>query len=76
MWDVWIEGYHAQGDRGYHKYVGSFSADSFQDACTVAAMKLARGNIDIFNRYYDKQKNTWWGCHFYDNEADASKDFG
>ena len=76
MWDVWIEGYHAQGDQGYHEFVGSFSADSFQNACTVAAMVLARGDVDTFNRYYNKEKNTWWGCSFYYNEADAAKYFG
>lgn len=76
MWDVWIEGYHAQGDRGYHEYVGSFSVDTFQDACILAALKLARWNWETFNRYYNMEQNTWWGCHFYDNEADATKGFG
>lgn len=40
MWDVWIEGYQATGEHGHHKFVGSFCAGSFQDACTVAAMKF------------------------------------
>lgn len=76
MWDVWIEGYQATGEHGHHKFVGSFRVGSFQDACTLAALKLARGNMYTFNKYYDMQKNTWWGCHFYSNEADAAKDFG
>lgn len=76
MWDVWIEGYQATGEHGHHKFVGSFRVGSFQDACILAALKLARGSWKTFNRYYNMEQNTWWGCHFYDNEADAAKDFG
>ena len=75
-WDVWVEGYQATGEHGYHEFVGTFSAASFEDACKIAAMKLAEGDMKTFNHYYDEKDNTWWGCSFYDNEADAARNFG
>lgn len=76
MWDVWIEGYQATGEHGHHELVGKFSGKTFQEACKSAAMELARCDMETFNKYYNKNQNTWWGCSFYDNEADAAKYFG
>lgn len=77
MWDVWIEGYRATEEYGTHEFLGKFRGKTFQEACKAAAMeKLARCDMDTFNKYYNEKRNTWWGCHFYDNEADAAKDFG
>lgn len=72
VYEIWLEGYAATGNRGTARYLGSSAGRSFKDACRRA---LISAGSDLKN-YYDPVKNTYWGCNFYDNEADARKYFG
>jgi len=69
--EVWMEGYVTTGERGKHRLVGKYEADSFPEACKKAAWDLAKGDIPTYYRYFDEKKNSWWACRFFDNEADS-----
>lgn len=55
-YEVWMEGYVATGERGKHRLVGKYEAESFPEACKKAAWDLARGDIPTYYRYFDEKK--------------------
>lgn len=69
--DVWSEGYSATGGSAQAFYLGSYPAKTFNEACFKALMTK---KWDM--SFYDMKRNTYWGCRFFDNEADARKSFG
>lgn len=69
--DIWIEGYSATGESGKAQYKGSYQGITFQDACEQM-MKEKGWEMS----YYNKDRDTFWGCRFFDNESDARKSFG
>ena len=75
-YEVWIEGFQitgqsAKAERLLHKNITLWEASTFQEACEKACIAK-----DWDMKYYDKNKNTYWACNFYDNEKDARKSFG
>ena len=72
-YEVWMEGYGATGESGNHRLIGKFRADTFTDACRIAAMHLADGNPETYAKYYNEETNCWWGCGFFDNEEASTK---
>ena len=68
---IWSEGYRATGGYGHAQYEGVGHGETFQEACD----DLARRN-QVFNKYYDPERLTSWGCRLFDNESDARKSFG
>jgi len=77
--EVWLEGYCATGCENGPvpaQFIGKFEAQDFRDACHIAAMTIAHGNLYTFFKYYSINHNTWWACRFFDNEADARESFG
>ena len=77
--DVWMEGWEATGcERGPvpARFLGTYEAENFVNACHIAAMKLADGDLPTFYKYYSINDNTWWACRFFDNEKDARESFG
>ena len=75
MEGYWVEP-ECEGKPVPHQFIGRFKADNFLDACHIAAMTIACGNLYDFYKYYDINNNTWWACRFFDNEKDASEAFG
>lgn len=71
---VWLEGYVCTGQRAGAEYLGEFEGTSFEDACLKAS--LAKFGPKETANFYDTNRNTFWGCHFYNNESDARKTFG
>jgi hypothetical protein len=71
MYEVWIEGYAATGQRDRARFLGVYTAENFNDAAEMAA-RLKLGEMNYFN----KAVPSFWGCKFYDNEADARRSFG
>lgn len=69
LFDVWIEGYSATGQSENANYEGTYSAVSFKDACEKM-MRLRNWDISYYNG------SSYWGCRFFDNEADARASFG
>ena len=67
IYEIWSEGYVAQGNRAKAKYWGRREGESFQEACD----KMFGGD-----RYYDPVRLTHWACQLFDNGEDARKSFG
>ena len=68
--EVWIEGYIATGQSVPHQLIGKVEAETFKDACYIAVKKWC-GNEEDFERYYDADKQSFWGCRCFDNERDS-----
>lgn len=68
--NVWLEGYAATGERGGATFCGEIVGTSFEDACRRWAMRSSNPEC------YNEERNTYWGCRFYGNEADARRSFG
>lgn len=70
LFDIWMEGFHINEGRTPGMYCGQYSGNTFQEAC-------AKWN-DLCGEpgYYDASRNTYYGCRFFDNEADARRSFG
>ena len=64
--DVWLEGYDATGDYSPDRYFGNYSARTFKSACVKAMRDNGFLEEDI-KQYYNRRKNTFWGCRFYDH---------
>lgn len=67
VWDVWVQGYAATGERGTAWLKGRIGAETFGEACDL----LFDGDP-----YYDRENLSVWGCSCYPNEADARRVFG
>lgn len=72
MYDIWVEGYAASGDRGVAQRVCTVEADTFSDACIKANKS---GKFQGFGTF-DPERLTIWGCHLYPTKAEAKKSFG
>ena len=73
-YEVWCEGSFIQGDERPTpaQFLGTHYGKDFKEACQNA-MEYKGWEVD---KYYNEEKNTFWGCRFYDNETDARKAFG
>lgn len=67
MFQIWCEGYQANGDSSGANLLATVYADSFREAC-IKHFK----NDKLFN----EENLTYWGCRLYDNRIDAQKTFG
>lgn len=68
-WEVWMEGYATNGNRGTAEYLGSVEAETFQEACDkLAPVKYAA--------YYDAKRLTVWGCRLFPTGSEAVNSFG
>ncbi len=86
--EIWIEG---SADNGGHSPAtrllregeldSKWEGVTFQQAVVhclneLKWLMLYSGLQGCGSSYYDSQKNTYWGCRFFDNEIDARKYFG
>lgn len=77
--EVWTEGWSATGGHSPAQFLGVYEGATFADACRAWAMeqKPSEGYTDPMRQLWrDGDPPTWWGCRFFDNEADARKAFG
>lgn len=65
--EIWSEGFRATGDYGVATFHGVVWAETFEKAC---AFKF-RGD-----KVYNAERNTYWGCHLFNNEKAARKTYG
>ena len=70
-WDIWREGYIANGDRSGAQLLGTVVAATFKEACDAWGER-----IETRANYAPSPQPTYWGCRLFSNEADASKAFG
>ena len=69
-YEVWMEGYRATGESAPHQFIGRVMAQSFKDACYIAVKKWCKDDSE-FKRYYNEEKQAFWGCRCFDNEKDS-----
>lgn len=73
MWTLWTEGYQATGDRSGAICHGSWEAETFQEAI----QKFKDSVKDDHSRnLINVERQSFWGCRFFDNESDARRSFG
>jgi len=70
---LWCEGYVATGNRSDALFCGTYKAKDLKDAIRQYRDTLedhqSKSCIDI-------ERETFWGCRFFNNERDARKSFG
>lgn len=71
---VWVEGFAMNGEQEGARYLGTYEAETFAEACTLAVDK--NFSVGGIKRHWDQERLTWFGCHMYDNGNDAVKSFG
>jgi hypothetical protein len=64
---IWSEGYRATGQNATANRHGVMTGENFREACL---------NFFKENKYYDAQKNTYWGCRLFPDEHAARQSFG
>lgn len=71
--NLWSEGYSATGNYSPVTFHGSFEAETLKEAIQAFKDTLTDPySISCIN----VENETFWGCRFFDNEADARKSFG
>lgn len=71
--EVWTEGYNDMGNIGRAAFHGKFKGETFKDA--IVAFRDTLTDEYSF-KCIDIDRMMFWGCQFFDNEADARKSFG
>lgn len=72
MFEIWLSGYCTNGESGIALYYGKHAGKTFADA----VVKCVADCMEDPDQYFNKNNLTYWGCKFYDNEADARAVFG
>ena len=78
-YQVWMGGYAATGDHAPAEFCGEYDAESFVEACAAWVNEDKKERKKYFNpnnSIFSPPRPTYWGCSFYDNEADARETFG
>ncbi len=70
LFNVWMEGYSATGNKAEASLLGKIKARDFSEACVKIIFQ------EGMTEYYDPHNNSYWGCRLFDNEKDARKSFG
>lgn len=71
--DLWTEGYHVQEGLCPARFCGTFECDTLKEAIIMYKETLT----DPYSiSCIDVEDESFWGCKFFDNEADARKSFG
>lgn len=72
-YDLWSEGYCITGGSSKAIFHGKFNGKTFKDAI----LSFKKSLTDEYSiKCVDVEGMKYWGCSFFDNEADARKSFG
>ena len=71
--NLWSEGYACTGNQSGATFHGTFKAKDLTDAIEQFRGTL---NDEYSIKCIDIERKSFWGCRFFDNEADARKSFG
>lgn len=75
-YQVWIEGYAATGESAMAGRLTRKNEDTlWQGETFKAACENALRTLKWDMSYYNKERNTYWMCRFFDNEIDARRSF-
>lgn len=70
--DLWLEGYQCMEGSSTAVCLGTYDAGNLRDA----VQQWVNEEPNERKQYVDLLRLTYWGCRFFDNEADARKTFG
>lgn len=78
IYTLWVEGYVANQEHGTAKYLGSWTAETFDDAVKLWCTKKNPTGNEYGSLRYDFHTKAWsvWGCRIFDNEVAARARFG
>jgi hypothetical protein len=71
-YQIWSEGYSCTVDYSGASFICEEQGNTFAEACITAHSK---GKFEGYGNF-DPKALSLWGCHLFDNEADARKSFG
>lgn len=76
VYNVYIEGYCANGGSARAEYLGQHIGKTFADAAKQAC--VSRYGEESTKVYFSIRGGTpaFWGCRLYDNFAEATRSFG
>lgn len=74
--EVWSEGYAATGEHGTAIHLGTYKADSFDDAVEMMLEDHPGLKGHHHRSISDDSVHVIWGCKLFNNEKDARKSFG
>lgn len=74
--NLWMEGFRATGEYGEARFCGSYFAEDLKEAVIKHKECTLANNPMLDEKLFDLENLTYWGCRFFDNEADARKSFG
>jgi len=69
--EIWSEGYAATGQSSGAIQIGIAGGHTFQEACKNWARVYCTSP-----ECYNPDRNAYWGCKLFDNEAEARRRFG
>lgn len=75
QYQIWAEGYRANGDGSGAVLLGTAPGNTFAEACKAFYQSLPPGQ----KRWYylvEGVPKTFYGCRLFDNEAAARQSFG
>ncbi len=70
-YQVWLEGFAVTGQQQDAQFIGEIEAETFNQAIQNLLKQK-----DWDTSYLNLDSQTYYGCRFFDNEADARKAFG
>lgn len=70
--EIWMEGFAITGQRQGASKLGVYQANTFDEAVEMYKKENPKSKV----HKYEDGGYGWWGCNFYDNEAEARKSFG
>lgn len=74
LYEIWSEGFRVSGETGAKaEKIGEQEANSFEEACDLFVKRNPQ-----YKSCYEKRNGVpaYWGCRWFNNEADARKSFG
>lgn len=76
-YEIWLEGFRVTGQSSKASRLTKDNENTLWDGVNfIEACKNALSELKWDMLYYNEKTNSYWGCKFYDNEADARKNFG
>lgn len=70
-YNVWMQGYECTGQSCPDTYMGTFTADTFKNAC-MRAMRANGYSEEDIEEYYNASNNSFWGCSFFEGSKPTS----
>ncbi len=75
-YELWMEGYVINGNRGTAQFLGCYTASSFRNAVLIYFDLEYLEKDELETDMIDIDTLSYWGCRIFDSEQEARKTFG